>query len=153
VPIAAKFIQETDSHGNKQLSGSGALGDMLAATLRERTRISRVRADTFGYLQRSFPGMVSAVDAREAWGAGAAAVRAAVRGACASGSIAIRRKPTRKYGVCFEVVPLDSVAGRTRHMPREFIAAAGNDVTPAFLDYARPIVGPLPAVGRFRQLA
>jgi len=151
-PIAAKFIQETDSHGNKQLSGSGALGDMLAGVLRERAKISRVRADTFGYLQRSFPGVVSEVDANEARAVGAAAVRAAVKGSAASGSIAIRRKPGRRYAVYFEVVPLRNVAKETRHMPPAFINRAGNDVTPAFLDYVRPIVGPLPRVGRFRQM-
>ena len=151
-PIAAKFIKETDSHGNKQLSGSGALGDMLAGALRERARISRVRADTFGYLQRSFPGVVSETDAREARAVGAAAVRAAVKGQAAGGSIAIRRKPGRRYAVYFEVVPLRSVAKETRHMPPAFINRTGNDVTQAFLDYARPIVGPLPPVGRFKQM-
>ena len=151
-PIAAKFIQETDSHGNKQLSGSGALGDMLAGVIRDRAKISRVRADTFGYLQRSFPGVVSEVDAREARAVGAAAVRAALQGKASSGSIAIRRKPGRKYGVFCEVVPLRNVAKETRHMPPAFINRAGNDVTQAFLDYARPIVGPLPRIGRFRQM-
>ena len=151
-PIAARFIKETDSHGNKQLSGSGALGDLLAGVLRERAKISRVRADTFGYLQRSFPGVVSEIDAREARAAGEAAVRAAVDGQVSSGSIAIRRKPGRRYAVYFEVVPLRNVARETRHMPPAFINRAGNDVTQAFLDYARPIVGPLPRVGRFRQM-
>src|SRR5690606_16934965 len=48
---------ERDSHGNVQLSGSGALGDLLAAKVRGRFGAkTRVRADTFGYLQRSFPG-------------------------------------------------------------------------------------------------
>ncbi len=152
-PIAAKFIQETDAHGNKQLSGSGALGDMLAGVLRERAHITRVRADTFGYLQRSFPGVVSVTDAREARGVGVAAVQVAVRGAVASGSIAIRRKPGPRYAVSYEVVPLRRVAKETRHMPPSFINRAGNDVTEAFLAYARPLVGPLPPVGRFRQLA
>ena len=151
-PIAAKFIKETDSHGNKQLSGSGALGDMLAGVIRDRAKIARVRADTFGYLQRSFPGVGSQTDAREARAVGAAAVQAAVKGTVPSGSIAIRRKPGKKYGVFFEVVPLRNVAKETRHMPPAFINRAGNDVTRAFLDYARPIVGPLPAVGRFRQM-
>ena len=150
--IAAKFIKETDSHGNQQLSGSGALGDMLAGVLRDRAKISRVRADTFGYLQRSFPGVVSDADAREARAVGAAAVHAAVKGTVTSGSIAIRRKPGRKYSVFFEVVPLRNVAKETRHMPPAFINRAGNDVTPAFLDYVRPIVGTLPPVGRFQQM-
>ncbi|MEI8242349.1 MAG: 6-phosphofructokinase [bacterium] len=151
-PIAAKFIKETDAHGNKQLSGSGALGDMLAGVIRDRAGISRVRADTFGYLQRSFPGVVSETDADEACRVGVAAVLAAVRGRVSSGSIAIRRKPGRNYAVYFEVVPLRSVARETRHMPPAYISRAGNDVTQAFLDYARPIVGPLPRVGRFRQM-
>ena len=68
-----------------------------------------------------------------------------------SGSIAIRRKPGKRYGVVYAVVPLRSVARETRHMPPAFINRAGNDVTPAFLAYARPLVGPLPVTGRFRQ--
>jgi len=150
--IAATFIHETDAHGNKQLSGSGALGDMLSRLVRERAGITRVRADTFGYLQRSFPGMVSTTDAREAREAGAAAVRAAVGGRFASGSIAIRRRAGSRYAVTYAVVPLRNVARETRHMPPAFINRAGNDVTPAFLAYARPLVGPLPVTGRFRQL-
>lgn len=151
-PIAAAFIQETDAHGNKQLSGSGALGDMLARVVRERAGITRVRADTFGYLQRSFPGMVSATDSREARQVGVAAVRAAVSGRFASGSIVIRRRSGTRYAVAYAVVPLRAVARETRCMPPAFINRAGNDVTPAFLDYARPLAGPLPVMGRFRQM-
>ena len=35
-------------------------------------------------------------------------------------------------------------------MPDEFINAEGNDVTQAFIDYAAPIVGKLPEIGRFK---
>ena len=145
--IASKFTREVDSHGNVQLSGTGQLGDLLASMIKEKTSISRVRADTFGYLQRSFPGLVSRVDAEEARRVAEAAVRTAVvRGT--SGSMAIRRKPTGAYRVAFECVPLARVAKKTRHMPASFINRAGNDVTKAFLDYVRPIVGELPPVGR-----
>jgi len=149
VPIASKFIKEVDAHGNVQLSGSGALGDMLAAQIKSRTGISRVRADTFGYLQRSFPCLVSDVDAREARQAGAAAVRTAVTKNI-DGSIAIRRRRGRNYSVYFEPVPLRKVARDTREMPAKFINREGNDVTQAFIDYARPIVGPLPRIGRLK---
>ncbi len=149
VAIASKFIKETDSHGNVQLSGSGALGDLLAAELKKRSQISRVRADTFGYLQRSYPGVTSEVDAREARQVGAVAVKTACRGV-ASGSIAIKRKKAARYGVTFECVPLRKVAKETRHMPPSYINKAGNDVTKAFLDYARPLVGKLPAIGRLK---
>ena len=38
-------------------------------------------------------------------------------------------------------------------MPDEFINKDGNDVTQAFIDYARPIVGDLPKIGRFKRVA
>ena len=152
MPIIAKFTQETDSHGNVQLSGTGALGDLLAKVVKEQAGIKRVRADTFGYLQRSFPGIASASDAMEARLVGVAAVQAAVCDGVRSGSIAIKRKPTKKYGVSFEVVALRSVAKETRHMPDAFINKAGNHVTQAFIDYARPLVGELPLGERFAQL-
>jgi 6-phosphofructokinase 1 len=148
-PIASKFIKEKDSHGNVQLSGSGALGDLLAAEIKGKTKISRVRADTFGYLQRSFPNCISEVDAKEAREVGTRAVKAAA-GGIESGSVAIKRKPGKKYQIYYEVVPLQNVAKVTRHMPDKFIAASNNNVTPAFIEYARPLVGSMPEIGRFK---
>jgi 6-phosphofructokinase 1 len=149
--IAAKLVKGVDAHGNVQLSGSGALGDLLAEQVRTRGEIKRVRADTFGYLQRSFPGCISEVDAAEARRAGAEAVRLAMKQT--SGSVAIRRKPGKKYAVTFEPVPLRAVAKETRHVPDEFINAEANDVTEAFIAYARPLVGKLPSIGRFKRVA
>jgi len=148
--IAAKFIKEVDSHGNVQLSGSGALGDLLAKEIKEKAQISRVRADTFGYLQRSFAGVVSVNDAKEARLAGASAVKFATGGKFANGSTAIKRKPGKKYAVTIERTELKNVAKETRHMPDAFINKAGNDVTPAFIAYAKPIVGELPKIGRLK---
>lgn len=144
--IASKFSSERDSHGNMQLSGSGALGDALANLLKERTNgaIRRVRADTFGYLQRSFPGIASLADSKEARDVGSEAVKAALSGKYDSGSIAIKRAPGEGYDISYAVVPLSSVAKVTRSMPDAFIAESGFDVTEAFLEYARPIVGVLP---------
>ncbi|MDO9541190.1 MAG: 6-phosphofructokinase [Kiritimatiellia bacterium] len=149
VAIASKFSKETDSHGNVQLSGTGALGDLLANEIRTKLQISRVRSDTFGYLQRSFPGLVSKVDAQEARAVGAEAVKLAAHGE-RQGSIVIRRKPGKKYQVYLERVPLQNVAKNTRPMPDKFINNAGNDVTRDFLEYARPLVGELPKIGRFK---
>ena len=144
-PIAARFANgERDSHGNLQLSGTGALGDALAAHLKANAGISRVRADTFGYLQRSFPGVASKTDQKEARAAGAAAVKAALAGKLAKGTIAIVRAKGKAYKVTFEAQPIANAAKYTRSVPDAFIAANGHDVTKAFLDYARPIVGPLP---------
>ena len=143
--FAKKFAGgERDSHGNLQLSGTGALGDFLAKHLKSEAGVSRVRADTFGYLQRSFPGIASKTDQKEARAVGAAAVKAAQKGVFTKGTIAIVRKKGAKYAVTFEAQPIANAAKYTRSMPDAFIAPNGHDVTKAFLAYARPIVGALP---------
>jgi len=45
------------------------------------------------------------------------------------------------------------VAAKTKVMDDAFIAAAGNDVTAAFLDYLRPLLGSaLPQAARLRAV-
>lgn len=144
--IAAQFSGgEKDSHGNVQLSGTGALGDYLASWIREGTKIDRVRADTLGYLQRSFLGCVSEVDQAEAREVGEKAAQYAIWHDL-DGSVAIKR--VGDYAVEYFLTPLSTVARHTQVMPTKFINKAGNNVTDAFLRYARPLVGPLPRVAR-----
>jgi len=150
-PIISRVVKEVDAHGNAQLGGTGALGDILANLIKEKTNIKRVRADTFGYLQRSFPSVYSETDMKEAREVGLRAVRYAAT-EHANGSVAIKRKPGKKYSIYYQRVPLKSVARETRHMPDRFINKAGNDVTQAFIDYASPIVGPLPKMGRLKGI-
>ncbi len=129
---------EKDAHGNVQLSGSGALADLLCEEIKAKLKIKRVRGDTFGYVQRSFVGCVSDVDAREAREVGEKAVQYAMWGE-GSGSVAIRR--TGFYSVDYELQPLSAVAGKTRTMEDEFISASGTDVTDKFRLYLRPLLG------------
>lgn len=143
--IGARFAGgEKDSHGNVQMSGTGALGDHLAKYLKSTGKVKRVRADTFGYLQRSFPGIASKVDQSEARAAGAAAVKAALKGELTKGTIAILRAKGRKYQAAFAPQPIANAAKFTRSVPKAYIARNGHDVTDAFIDYARPLVGDLP---------
>ena len=147
-PIIAQLAKtvEKDAHGNVQLSGTGALADLLADTIKDKLGIKRVRADTFGYLQRSFAGIVSDVDQREAREAGKQALVHAAEGAT-DGSVAIRR--TGEYSVKFDLVPLSAVAAKTRIMPADFIAGSGTDITPAFVSYLSPLLGSnMPGRGR-----
>ena len=146
VAIGAKLGSgEVDSHGNVQMSGTGALGDALAQLVKTKAGVKRVRADTFGYLQRSFPGVRSRTDAEEAFFAGAAALRAALESGVTKGTIGILREEGRAYRVAYAARPIADAAKETRSLPREFIAKNGHDVTQAFIDYARPLVGELPA--------
>ena len=139
-PIASLLTKdvEHDAHGNVQLSGNGALADLLCEEIKSKLGIKRVRGDTFGYLQRSFIGCVSDVDQREAREVGEKAVQFAMWGSL-DGSVAIKR--TGAYAVDYELLPLDAVAGKTRVMEDEFIAPGGTDVTDAFRMYLRPLLG------------
>jgi ATP-dependent phosphofructokinase / diphosphate-dependent phosphofructokinase len=139
-PIATLLAQEVerDAHGNVQLSGTGALADLLCDEIKEKLGIKRVRGDTFGYLQRSFIGCVSDVDQREAREVGEKAVQFAMWGE-RNGSVAIKR--TGFYSVDYELLPLDAVAGKTRTMEDEFIDEKGTGVTDAFRMYLRPLLG------------
>ncbi len=141
--------KEVDSHGNVQLSGTGALGDLLAAEVKARLGSKlRVRADTFGYLQRSFLGVYSEVDAAEAREVGRTAVKIATAGEVPHGSIYIQRLGDgAEYSAGFDVTELANVAKETRDVPDEYIAG-DNDVAPAFLDYVRPLVGEMPVAAR-----
>jgi 6-phosphofructokinase 1 len=144
-PIAAKLAGEVekDAHGNVQLSGTGALGDYLAQLIKDRLgKKLRVRADTFGYLQRSFAGCVSEVDQLEARAVARRAAELAVEG-CAEGSMAIRRTSDAPYSVSYDRIELTDVAAKTRTLPEEFIVD-GKDIAPSFHRYALPLVGELP---------
>jgi 6-phosphofructokinase len=129
---------ERDAHGNVQLSGTGALADLLCDEIKDKLGIKRVRGDTFGYLQRSFIGCVSDVDQREAREVGEKAVQFAMWGE-RDGSVAIRR--CGDYAVDYALIPLEDVAGKTRVMEDAFISASGTDVTDAFRAYLRPLLG------------
>jgi 6-phosphofructokinase 1 len=163
VAIGAKLIKnaQVDAHGNVQLSGSGALGDQLSDFLKEKLtpaggKPPRVRADTFGYVQRCWPD-ASRIDQIEARRSARFAATAAMRGERA-GSIAIVRTGSGSdawlgegrgaaYASDFKVVPLSGIAAKTRHMPKEFLDGSGN-VSRSFVEYALPLVGELPRFER-----
>lgn len=151
VTATAGDRRETDAHGNLALSGTGALGDLLAARVRQELgkggKKIRVRADTFGYIQRSSFD-ISPVDAQEARAVGRFGALQAADGA-ASGSVVVRRESSGAYRVAYDLVSMERVAAKTRTMPAEFMESGRPDVSSAFLNYAEPLVGDLPAVEEF----
>jgi 6-phosphofructokinase 1 len=152
-PIASLLAKtvERDDHGNVQLSGTGALADLLCEEIKSKLNIKRVRGDTFGYLQRSFMGCVSDVDQREAREVGEKALQFAVHDD-RNGTVAIKRNGS--YSVNYELLALDVVAGKTRVMEDELIAASGTDVTDAFRLYLQPLLGSgMPDGSRLRSPA
>jgi ATP-dependent phosphofructokinase / diphosphate-dependent phosphofructokinase len=162
-PIGATLIKEgqTDAHGNVQLSGSGALGDALGDVLKGALtpaggKPPRVRADTFGYVQRCWPD-ASPVDQAEARRAGRYAAQLALAGVH-DGSVSIVRQGSgselwlgrdngQPYLATYRRVDLSAVAAKTRHMPANFFEGTSN-VSRAFVEYCLPLVGPLPGFER-----
>ena len=130
---------KTDSHGNIQLSGSGALGDTLTNIVSEHIDGARVRADTFGYLQRSFLADISEVDAEEAERVGRHSVIASLD--LQSGSVILKRQLSETYYCDVDVVDLDKVAKNTKDMPEEFLENEKPYVTNEFFKYAMPLTG------------
>jgi ATP-dependent phosphofructokinase / diphosphate-dependent phosphofructokinase len=151
-PKLMRGAGEVDAHGNVQLSGSGALGDGLADLVRSGLtpkggKSPRVRADTFGYIQRCWPHP-SSVDAEEARAVGRYAAELAAKGDRSASVIIIRASNVPdSYASASGRADLSAVARRTRHVPPEFISG-GNDVSAAFHDYCRPLVGELPQLER-----
>jgi 6-phosphofructokinase 1 len=150
-----------DAFGHAQLSGSGMMADFLAAVtkihiFKKSGKKIRLRADTLGYAQRSFAGCVSETDAAEARESGAMAVRVAVSGV-KSGSICFKRVPSEsgKYFCDSFRAPLEDVSGvnfpkgvkQYRPMDDKFITGDKFDVTPEFVEWARPLLGTLPVKG------
>lgn len=142
---------EKDAHGNVQLSGSGALGDMLTSYIKKNSKHEdmRVRSDTLGYAQRSFPDVYSEVDREEAKMVGEEAVKYAMKGDV-DGSVAIKR--IGDYAVEPDLAKLKDVAQQTKLVPKDFINKQGNGVTKKFLQYAQPLVGPLSEIDRFKEV-
>jgi len=135
--------KEQDAHGNVQLSGTGALADFLSSQIKKKLQAKRVRADTFGYLQRSFVGFQSPIDVDEARRCGREAVKFSMSEQ--SGSVAIKRiGEMENYAVEFVSTELRNVAEKSKSMPDEFINSEGNGVTEAFIRYAGPLTGGLP---------
>ncbi|MGI8725946.1 MAG: diphosphate--fructose-6-phosphate 1-phosphotransferase [Methyloceanibacter sp.] len=141
---------EVDAHGNVQLSGSGALGDGLADLVKtgltpKGGKAPRVRADTFGYIQRCWPGP-SPVDANEARDVGRFAAELAAKGETHA-TVIIKRVSDAPYASACARADLSAVARLSRHVPEAFIAGT-NDVSDAFDAYCRPLVGDLPTLAR-----
>jgi len=137
---------EKDAHGNVQLSGTGALADLLTNYIKTNLNVNRVRGDTFGYLQRSFLGCVSEIDQREAREVGAKAVEFAMS-SYSDGSVTINR--VNEYNIEYRLNKLEDIAGKTKKMPDFFISRSGNNITEPFRKYLEPLLGkPLPKTSR-----
>ena len=133
-----RFVAEakkSEVYGHEQLGGAGHWIAQLL--LRERGISAHVAQ--VDYLQRAGGHLGSSMDVRQAYIMGERAVEWLLAGK--SGVMAgIKRIQDHPY--CWDVVevPLSEVGDQEKRLPPEFIGADGFSVTPAFLDYVRPLM-------------
>ncbi len=100
----------------------------------------KARGQVMGTDQRDTAIYASTVDLDEAYRVGQKAVDIAMNDG--NGWMAtILRSPGLIYHVWYDKVPLEKVALSERTFPEKWIAENRVDVTDAFLDYARPLIG------------
>ncbi len=141
-PVSAATV--TDRFSNVEF---GAMGGTSAAMM-----LHRMISNEFGWrgefqvcesLQMCAADRVSDTDREEAYACGRRAVELAVQGVSGK-MVSIRRVSSDPYRSTLDTAELSEVAVRAKPMPDEFIHPEGLFVTEAFLQYARPLVGPLP---------
>jgi 6-phosphofructokinase len=132
---------ERDAHGNVKLSGSD-LNRAFEHALAEGLPGARARVDALGYMPRGYIGAISKVDRQEAFDAGVHAVAAAAQG---GGSVALQYDGQKTV---MKIVPLSSVAAKTRHMPDDYLTAEGAGLTAKGMAYLERLVPKKFAVGK-----
>lgn len=141
-PVSAS--QTRDKFNNVEF---GAMGGTSAAMI-----LHRMISDQFGWrgefqvtesLQMCAADRAVTLDFDEAYGAGREAVQRALAGRSGE-MVTFERVSNNPYSIQFGSAPLANVANHERPLPDEYIAADGMGVTPAFHEYLKPLVGPLP---------
>ena len=135
-----------DDFGHPYFEGAGRY---LAALIGRRLQV-RARYEKPGTIQRSLAACVSRTDAQEAEMAGRAAVRYALDGHTDQ-MVTMVREPGDRYGCTTGLAPLERVAGQVRVMPDKYLDPSNSFVSPAFNDYARPLIGE--SLPRFERLS
>ncbi len=126
----------TDGFGHAQLGGLAA---MLAEIVKEATG-AKVRGIELSLLQRCGAHLASQTDIDESFMAGKAAVENAVAGLTDKMVGFERCIEGGKYVCKTKLFNLTDVANTEKKVPIEWINAAHNGVTQAFIDYALPLI-------------
>jgi 6-phosphofructokinase 1 len=141
-PVSAS--ETTDKFSNVEF---GAMGGSSAAL-----NLHQLISKETGYrgefqITESLPmsaiDRASEVDLQEAYDCGVKAVELADEGVTGV-MVSIVRESSDPYKVVLKTAPLSDVAIKAKPMPDEYISASGTDVTKAFTDYAKPLIGDFP---------
>lgn len=138
-----------DRFGHVMLCGAG----LYLKQLVQENFGCKVRCLELGVLQRSAGHFTSMTDVDEAYRLGITAVEAAVRRGKTGCFATLARVCSQPYLVRYGTEDVAVVANRERPVPRSWINARGNDVTPEMLGYLRPLVKGSPHLNEKNGLA
>ena len=125
----------TDIFGHKNLSGTAKFLENL---VREKLKF-KARGIEINVLQRSASHFLSKTDIDESFSVGKSAVEKAISGE--TGKMMIyKRISNDPYQINFASTDIKNAANAEKTVPASFINKEGNDVTNAFLEYARPLI-------------
>lgn len=124
-----------DTFGHQQLSGAGKTLEHL---VKEKLGV-KVRSIEVNVLQRCAAHLASRTDLQEAVMLGKKAVMLAEEGITASMAV-LNRTSNDPYMVSYDYAEIKNIANEAKSVPREWINAAGNDVTEEMLAYLRPLI-------------
>ncbi len=133
-----KFLAEAgtkDAFGHAQLGGVAAV---IAGMVREELGFKYHYA-VADYLQRSARHIASAVDVKQAYAVGRAAVLMALAGKTAVMPV-ITRISDKPYRWRIDEAPLERVANKEKKLPRKYITADGFGITTAARRYLSPLI-------------
>lgn len=136
------FDADVDRPDNPQHRLASNLGHAVAKFVSRNLKL-RARSERPSLIGRCCSFMVSEIDREEAGLVGQAAIRAAQAGHSGQmiGLLRASDGVAEPYRSATNLIPLAEVARRERTLPAAFLAESGADVTPAYLDYARPLIG------------
>lgn len=124
-----------DEFGHSQLSGTGKC---LEYMVKESIDV-KVRSVEVNVLQRCASHLSSLTDLNESFSLGAQAVRYAEEGRTKC-MLTLNRTSNSPYSVTIDTADIQNIANEAKSIPREWINAAGNDITPALYEYMAPLI-------------
>ena len=133
-----RFLAEAgtrDAFGHAQLGG---VAPVVAQMVRDNLgyKYHYAIAD---YLQRSARHIASAVDVKQAYAVGAAAVKFALQGKSAVMPV-IKRLSDKPFRWTIESAPLGRIANKEKKLPKRYITKDGFGITQAARRYLEPLV-------------
>lgn len=149
-PVSAAASKDKFNNTEFGAMGGASVGLNVHRILREATGW-RGEFQITESLPMSAIDRAVAEDLREAFLCGKRAVELAESGKSGV-MVSIKRLGNAPYEAELTTVPLSEVAVRAKSMPEEFINDRGNDVTPACLEYLKPLIGDLPSFTRLKPI-